>query len=609
MLGFKETLWYSIWFWSLCKALCSPKRPLEVKPPENFLKKSKVAEFGQDLIDLHTSNRLPAQKVAGLLQKATGLGLSFDHPFKNRVIGHQAPAEPEEGNRNKNALRTFRRWMRKDNQWGDLYWAKIPLWDKKKKTIFLGSIPFLLPHEVLSQYMALPGAKDEAIPARGTWLENKLRRVCLAWEEPAQGMVPLAIHGDGVPVQGRMNQSTVDFLTFNFPGSLGKAHKRIPICCLDAQWNAGDQTINAIWEVIKWSLESLGQGKHPTARHDGSEFLPHQDDSRKNRAGQSLSKAALVYIRADWDFFCKWLAVPQFNVKTGMCWMCACTPEEWRASSKEQRHKQSLSKADFISKHLVGRKKTIPPIFHLPGIDNNSLQPDWMHCVDEGFGSCVAGNILYSLLPGYGANKEQQIKGLWEHILDLYGRLKIPSDKRLSKLTYKDIKRDQKAPELQVKASAMRHFAVLLEPLCREKSLHEGNLEQKAIYKVAKYATKMYHHLEVFNPAELAQQGEKLVSQYMALEKYHTKLDSDSNLWHAKPKVHLLGHILDKVAGEGMNPKDTWNYKDETFGSKIQSYFFRRGGSPNAGSDAEKVLLSFMSNEPWLGILEPEAGT
>ena len=136
MLGFKETLWYSIWFWSLCKALCSPKRPLEVKPPENFLKKSKVAEFGQDLIDLHTSNRLPAQKVAGLLQKATGLGLSFDHPFKNRVIGHQAPAEPEEGDRNKNALRTFRRWMRKDNQWGDLYWAKIPLWDKKKKTIF-----------------------------------------------------------------------------------------------------------------------------------------------------------------------------------------------------------------------------------------------------------------------------------------------------------------------------------------------------------------------------------------------------------------------------------------------------------------------------------------
>ena len=104
-------------------------------------------------------------------------------------------------------------------------------------------------------------------------------------------MVPLAIHGDGVPVQGRMNQSTVDFLTFNFPGSLGKAHKRIPICCLDAQCNAGDQTINAIWEVIKWSLESLGQGKHPTARHDGSEFLPHQDDSRKKgTVGRSWRK-------------------------------------------------------------------------------------------------------------------------------------------------------------------------------------------------------------------------------------------------------------------------------------------------------------------------------
>ena len=49
---------------------------------------------------------------------------------------------------------------------------------------------------------------------------TKLAQCCADCGEPAQGMVPLGIHGDGVPVlQGRMNQSSLDFITVNLLAS------------------------------------------------------------------------------------------------------------------------------------------------------------------------------------------------------------------------------------------------------------------------------------------------------------------------------------------------------------------------------------------------------
>ena len=48
----------------------------------------------------------------------------------------------------------------------------------------------------------------------------KLAQCCADCGEPAQGVVPLGIHGDGVPVlQGRMNQSSLDFITVNLLAS------------------------------------------------------------------------------------------------------------------------------------------------------------------------------------------------------------------------------------------------------------------------------------------------------------------------------------------------------------------------------------------------------
>lgn len=143
-------------------------------------------------------------------------------------------------------------------------------------------------------------------------------------------------------------------------------------------------------------------------------------------------------------------------------------------------------------------------------------------------------------------------------------------------------------------------FALWLECLCKAKGLHEGSVHQKAVYKVAKYCSKMYKCLEEGNLLELEKAGRKFVSQYMALEAEATSADeSEVKLWRSKPKFHLTSHILDLVS-LWHNPKDSWNYRDETFAGCMQKLSFRRGGKFEPGMAAEKLLLRWMADIPFL---------
>ena len=132
--------------------------------------------------------------------------------------------------------------MRKNSTWPELYWATIPLKSGKTKEVKHEKMPFLLPHEWLADYFLQPGAVEEALPPPGSPLGQELLRVEAAWkkrlgepDEEGRPMVPLGLHGDGVPVQGRMNQSTVDFMTVNLLASNAFQSKQVPITCVESR--------------------------------------------------------------------------------------------------------------------------------------------------------------------------------------------------------------------------------------------------------------------------------------------------------------------------------------------------------------------------------------
>lgn len=468
-------------------------------------------------------------------------------------------------------------------------------------------MPFLLPHEWLPAYLLQAKAWDEGLPEEGTFLAKILAEACEGWGSRPGSMFPLGLHGDGVPVQGRLNQGTLDFWTVNLVCSKTFSAKRIPICCLDARmihW----QTIHSICQVMLWSFQCLGEGKFPSCRHDGSVWLK-TDKNRATTSGASMpGKAAIVQIRSDWDWNCKYFHAAQWNEKVGMCWLCQATPDTWRElslCSAWKRQEKSLDKAKYVA-FLHDRDKEVNPLFMLPNVSNKTMMPDWMHVCDEGIAALACGQILKYLLQFYeGATVEERCFSLWEHIQQLYVDLGWKPEKRLKKLNLKDFVKTGKVPELDGKAHEVRHFCPLLHSLCKAKCLDEGNNHQKAVYKLAKYCSHMYTALENNELQGLVKNGKKFLSQYMALEADNaSSAEPDTRLWRAKPKFHYFAHILDLVE-QGNHPKDSWNYKDETFAGNLQSLSFRRGGKFEPGKAAEKILLRWMADTPFFQVQAP----
>ena len=208
-----------------------------------------------------------------------------------------------------------------------------------------------------------------------------------------------------------------------------------------------------------------------------------------------------------------------------------------------------------------------------------------------------------------GSTKEKRAQTLWTEFKALYEKLNIPACRRLKNLTLKDIVKPGKAPDLDAKAAEVRDLCTLvLEQLAKSKKLHQGSLHEKAVYNVAKHCASMYNALAAeFDGSQMVASGEKFISQYMALEKEAIFHDEEStSTWRAKPKQHLLGHILDE-AREGHNPNDTWKYRDETVAFQFQQLFYKRGGYPKPGHQTEKVLLKWAAEEKFFSLKEQPA--
>ena len=325
---------------------CSKPKPAKAFS-ESTDEEEAAEDLSQELQSLYTSGKVSASKNASLIKKTFRTGLEIKGPFtrnlrlRKALARHVKSRKPKEKGlgvaESKNAARTWQRWLRKQNAWGSLYWADIPMQNPRPKEVACGRLPFLLPHEWVAAYLQQAGAWEEGKPEVGSSLAKTVEEVCAAWKRQPWSMFPLGLRGDGVPVQGNLRRSTVDFLTINLPGSQKNAAKRVPVTCLETKYSAGQTTTQAILEVLAWSLKQLGKAEYPKLRHDGGSL----DKARAQKAGVRMpAVAALVEMRGDWDWNSKWYGAPTYNELTGMCWLCKAKPAEWRAMTSEERKKQ-----------------------------------------------------------------------------------------------------------------------------------------------------------------------------------------------------------------------------------------------------------------------------
>ena len=213
----------------------------------------------------------------------------------------------------------------------EMYYANIPIKDRNGKRTFT-MIPFLLPHEYFSQLHK----ERRAFFQEHIWGKDEERHEC--WDVLGQqdfvkanpvlrGLpgyrdqaVPIGLHGDA----GAMSKNkSVFVLTWNSLAGQGSTKQtRYVMSLIRKDFLLDDgSTLDAIWEVLSWSLNSLASGKFPSENHVGAEL----DSQRASLKGLFLAdglRGVTLQMRGDWQWYCQCLGFPQWNCALSMCWIC-----------------------------------------------------------------------------------------------------------------------------------------------------------------------------------------------------------------------------------------------------------------------------------------------
>ena len=79
-----------------------------------------------------------------------------------------------------------------------------------------------------------------------------------------------------------------------------------------------------LFQFLHWSFATMAAGVHPSARHDGSAFLP-SDSTRAALSGVQLGwRAALLFLKADLAEFCNSYGFPSWSSTIAPCFFVSC---------------------------------------------------------------------------------------------------------------------------------------------------------------------------------------------------------------------------------------------------------------------------------------------
>eukprot|EP00974_Lingulodinium_polyedra_P026391 2545776-Lingulodinium_polyedra.AAC.1 len=190
------------------------------------LRVSPNKRFRMNAADLFLSNTISASRAASMFADAAAAGAEGVGDLVMEGSG-------------KNTHRNLVRKLLKHSKWPSVYFAAVPVWNRKTVHKTEAQVPMLLPHEVVAALYA-NRVDDEAF-FETTNLDNVGRRHldAVAREIGSDGPVMgLGLWLDGVAAKWDRSAS-IDMLTMSLPGLGGRwAGLRIPICTMDHSWVA-----------------------------------------------------------------------------------------------------------------------------------------------------------------------------------------------------------------------------------------------------------------------------------------------------------------------------------------------------------------------------------
>ena len=427
----------------------------------------------------------------------------------------------------------------------EVFWWKVPTWDKDAACQVMSEMPFLLPHEMLHHMVGQQGLKDFLLTLDSTYgplAHSIMSKQGLSMDS----CVALGFHGDGVPFS---KTDSLEILSWNVLSQ--PCMDRIPFTAISKKHVCkcgclGRHTFHAMLKVLKWSMLQLYVGKV-------SSFLPDETEwaatNRHLSPGTELPVALMVQARGDWPFLKTLFQVPQWNENL-ICWLCRATKKTYRVVHSQAPWRTQRYKPNEFFAELRACGVELCPMLSMPGFGFECIVLDWLHVVDLGVSPVLMGSLFFELISSSVAlqccvvgtvalaTQAQRIAALWQILRGWYKNNKPPS--KLDNLTKEMIYDDKsKKPKLRAKGAECRYlvpFCVFLGNKCQHLSTH-----WRTVAALFQYLYKLQMMVSGLVEWDATEAGNMCRCLCSLLEALNSEAEQQGKkTWPLKPKVHML---------------------------------------------------------------------
>lgn len=457
----------------------------------------------------------------------------------------------------------------------------------------------LLPHEMFAYFFQKAGAWQSCILPDATKLtsfwtnfeghpcfqDHPLRSI----PDYKSSTIPIAMHGDECPVLGVGKiwcKCVLFFSWFSLMAvAAGQGFQKAHIYtwgvwekfCIQSQPELLG-TMDTFFAIMKWSFESMFNGKWPS--HDWRGVRFPRDSKEGKRAGKPLAngwRGCLVQLAGDLDYYSKWFQAPRWSNHNKPCSICKTTfrgPLSWRDNRLNSGWQSSTLTPTTFRSHF----SPACPLFQLPGVTSLTMAMDWMHCHHLGWLQYLFGSIIHMLvfylLPNTHLNNLAQIGDFIKHYQKTH-HSKHPYRMRLDKMTMFQPKKGY--PKLRGRAADIAGLHAAMLELW---SLHmdEANLQHRQIKLVLQLNNQIQNLLETYSPTfgymampagpgdEVFQKGLQMASLHNQLLEYYQ--NEEIQVFNMTSKTHFALHALQFA--KFIHPFMVWCYKGESTMHRIQ---------------------------------------
>jgi hypothetical protein len=498
-----------------------------------------------------------------------------------------------------------------------------------------GSLNLFLPHEAYptmtdggSSVWCLDQATLDGEAGLGPLLKRWSVHNDVGWQGDLTKVGILGLHCDGVAYTSSLRAGvakTILVASWNIisAGSDTGRNRRQPIFVIRKErlckcGCSGYHTLQALFDVVAWSLRCMLDGRSPNSRHDSSPWTAG-DINVRMASGLALPPVALLQVRGDWEWLTECFKMRSYNSQN-FCWMCNATLGEgdlcFHDFSPTARHRDTLITHQTYLQSCALESAQPSTIFKCPGVGLEHLCVDSMHAGDLGTFQDAVGSLFWLEISHkpWHRNAKTGLLRLNEDLKRFYTANKELKLSSIYPLVMSQIKADGHYPVLKSKAAQCRHlteFALILAHRHRDGqpgrpafefragSRLEGRTQEHLDSLVACIeGMALYHRSCATSPFD-----ERSCRQ--ALYQYLQALGNLSDMWRSgltedeqrttpfslRPKAHAMQHMASDKLGLWGSPSRSWCYRDEDFVGAVKTIALK---TPHPFTLEQRVIEKLM---------------